>query len=1798
MPNKKFNNVFSMRRVSLLLLFFSFFCAFAEECQDPINTLNNLRVDPELMVGGCVNVISGELILQEVDAYLMTDEPEPIIRAFRSFGSCNGSFQNKWSLNIEGSAWFNENNDNAQIKILGENLSFQVDSCQNGWHSYSVKKDLWKKGMTNTSAGPIGARSNVNNYTLHRKSVGDADIYLHTPSGEVACFCPWANNKYYLVRKKANYGWLYYENNEAKGLIDKVRACSQDGKETDFAKIERERRLNNLGQVYYNKALITTGNSTTEYSFEDGLLRKVHRKHAPDITYKYCRFNRLGELISSVKREGGEKLKVKYWTSEPPCPLKNKPDSNIGKVRKLCRKYADKSSTLVDLFKFRYCTLGKNTTTYVTDANGFLKEYKSFDGRLLEVNEYKNDNSLTPSIYRSKKYFWGAGNKEGHLKGQGICDGQGAYAFYKNLTYDALGNVTCESVFANITGTRQIQVLVDSKGDVSSTPDRLDIHYSYSKDGRNLLLEKCYPSHRKVYRYAADHCKPVAEFCYAKGKVQKRTFYIYNPSLFLVEKITDDGANEDLADWTGVTKRLIERFKPNDTFPYQLVKEQRSCYWDFSSGKEKQLKKVEYSYDQRGLKTEEKVFDAENSYCGSTKYVYNDYGLPVSITSPLGSVVRRHYTSGGLMRTEEGPTYGYYKGMCYTEHGLPTSVTEYVNGQPGLYKRLKYDHKDQLIKETDTHGNCVEYFYDEFGRKRRTKNVSVQIDDSSLCESIEEVDYDLLDRPIFSRTPSGAVTEKVYNVYGQPISVTHPDGRQERYTYSLEGHLLSHVDKEGCLLLQEVDWQGRPTEKRFYNRKGALIGCKRFIYSAFHLLQESDELGNTFFYSYDDAGRLIEKRSEKCVETYAYDSLGRQCYRKLSSGSNAMITETRYDVLGNVLEDKEYAEDGSVYRHVACRYSPEGKKIEEVQFSAAGELCTRYRYDPRGDLIEETNAEGKSTRYLYDYVYANKLSQRQLQITTILPSGRKSVTMKNPQGKISKQQEFDLLGNLLKETQIFYDLSGNKTKITQTALNAEGNMETQVLLRTYNALGQVTEICENAHTDTPTITQICYNEQGLRSLLQLPDGRKVHYLYDNEGHLAEIVASDLSLHYTYTYDLYGRVVLAENKLSGLKTERSYDRWGRLATEHLENGLLLAYHWNGLDQLEKLILPDRSGIRWYYKGSCLSAVERLCVKAEMVYRHEYTEYDACGNLLSAQLPGDLAEVRYSYDALGRRRLCVSDFFQESIEEYDLEGNPVSIKGKDGIGEFSAEYLYDGLNQIIQESGVATHSYGYDNFHNRYEKDGEKSTVNACNQVTSFKEQGYTYDANGSLVYVKAPNATHSFTYDALGRLTAYQSDQTQARYCYDAFGRRVSKTVNGTIERYLYLEENEIGSYDCLGNPLSLRLLGKGVGAEIGASVAIEVGSCIYIPFHDSAGNIRSLVDLKSGQTVETIRYNAFGEEEDPSKADSSFSSRYSPWTFSSKRYDPESGLVFFGKRYYLPALGRWISKDPKKEVDGLNLYAFVHNNPLHYFDLWGEKKFSYYWKPLRPYLLGIGIMTLLILSSTDGGTFQDPKKINWYEKKGPPTIDNWNGEQGCSKRGTYYETDNKDVAIAHVNGMRNAFGDNTGACEHIKNASNGDVSVHTVYNKSHGFLWDLFECAANFLGFQTDPCFRLREQIVDYFSENPNGRYLLVAHSQGCIITRNVLRYLPQELRERISVIAVAPGAYIDETLCKNVVHLVSQRDFVPHLDPLGRSIAAKQGTLKILKPLSGKLLDHCFTSETYEDAIRTTIDKFKKGKF
>ncbi|WP_161936271.1 RHS repeat-associated core domain-containing protein, partial [Pseudomonas syringae] len=69
-------------------------------------------------------------------------------------------------------------------------------------------------------------------------------------------------------------------------------------------------------------------------------------------------------------------------------------------------------------------------------------------------------------------------------------------------------------------------------------------------------------------------------------------------------------------------------------------------------------------------------------------------------------------------------------------------------------------------------------------------------------------------------------------------------------------------------------------------------------------------------------------------------------------------------------------------------------------------------------------------------------------------------------------------------------------------------------------------------------------------------------------------------------------------------------------------------------------------------------------------------------------------------------------------------------------------------------------------------------------------------------------------------------------------------------------------------------------------------------------------------------------------ARSAVEAKYKTVRYSGKERDA-SGLYYYGFRYYAPWLQRWINPDPAGDVDGLNLYGYVKNSPITYYDRLG-----------------------------------------------------------------------------------------------------------------------------------------------------------------------------------------------------------------------------------------------------------------------
>jgi RHS repeat-associated protein len=246
-------------------------------------------------------------------------------------------------------------------------------------------------------------------------------------------------------------------------------------------------------------------------------------------------------------------------------------------------------------------------------------------------------------------------------------------------------------------------------------------------------------------------------------------------------------------------------------------------------------------------------------------------------------------------------------------------------------------------------------------------------------------------------------------------------------------------------------------------------------------------------------------------------------------------------------------------------------------------------------------------------------------------------------------------------------------------------------------------------------------------------------------------------------------------------------------------------------------------------------------------------------------------------------------------------------------------------------------------------------NATNSGSLFVAQtpeAFGYDLDGNLTN----DGRFTYTWDGENRLitmTSLTNAPTASRvslaFTYDYMGRRIQKVVStwniasnnyvtSYINKFVYDGWNVVaildGSNNLLytftwGTDLSGNMQGAGgVGGLVSMTVCSGSNAGTYFPCYDGNGNVVALVNAANGTFAGNWEYGPFGEV---IRATGPLA-KLNPFMFSTKFYDWESGLLYYGYRYYNPSTGRWPSRDPIGEWGGLNLYGFVGNSPVNAFD--------------------------------------------------------------------------------------------------------------------------------------------------------------------------------------------------------------------------------------------------------------------------
>ncbi len=282
---------------------------------------------------------------------------------------------------------------------------------------------------------------------------------------------------------------------------------------------------------------------------------------------------------------------------------------------------------------------------------------------------------------------------------------------------------------------------------------------------------------------------------------------------------------------------------------------------------------------------------------------------------------------------------------------------------------------------------------------------------------------------------------------------------------------------------------------------------------------------------------------------------------------------------------------------------------------------------------------------------------------------------------------------------------------------------------------------------------------------------------------------------------------------------------------------------------------------------------------------------------------------------------------------------SVTGNVFVAETPEDFGYDGDGNMTNDGRFA---YAWDGDH------PSPRLRMARNRLIAVETLPAVVAASG------APQVRVEYAYDYIRlRATATTARQVSRRIGKTVYSDFTTNAVYAATNQTAYLydgwnlisetiinQQSQITNLYVWGLDLSGSLQGAG---GIGGLLAMHIsplplgegqgeGSTVF-PCYDANGNIGQLLDASDPTDILAhYEYSPFGETivavGDLAKAN--------PFRFSTKYHEDESGLVYYGYRYYNPDLGRWINRDPIGEKGGVNLFGFVGNNSIYSWDKLGK----------------------------------------------------------------------------------------------------------------------------------------------------------------------------------------------------------------------------------------------------------------------
>jgi RHS repeat-associated protein len=858
-------------------------------------------------------------------------------------------------------------------------------------------------------------------------------------------------------------------------------------------------------------------------------------------------------------------------------------------------------------------------------------------------------------------------------------------------------------------------------------------------------------------------------------------------------------------------------------------------------------------------------------------------------------------------------------------------------GAPGIRSHpINYDGGGRVASLVDANNNRRAYTY-----LGPTTQVQVQDPAGNIVEAwtqnigANNVDTGSMDAN--NNIESAAYTDPANPL--EPTVVTNKNHQSATLTYDGFGNVLTATDPRGVRTVYTFDYSdfalGRLVKVQVANRAPTT-----FVYYAANetvngVLQPRGMLKTVFSPQPGSTGSGTQVRTD-----YTYTALGNPATFTQPAPNNSGGTVTyRYSYpfqaealgeIGALTDPLNHAVFHHAYNargNISASFSPYGWQTDYT-YNVADQVLT-VQPPSTGEFgpgrVTHTSA------YLYPggpLQSVTLFSETGVQVRQVIQTGGNEDELKAESGSVQQasyaydaqsrlsqlkdgnnnafQHKYDNVGNLTQFTyplgdklQGAYDPNSNllkrtdgRSRITQYTYAADDDRLTDVGYNANSTLnvhydhdiyGRVTLLRDGAGTTAYTYDENDAILSVTTTYTGLPP-QTISYAYYPDGHRATMTTPAGT--FRYTYDLAGRITDVQCPWTGGDLHYEYDVDGNLS-------------YQGMHQV------NANGNPYLYN----------------------TTYEFNPRGLLAQL------TNYPYS--GTQPVITSRF---NSFQHDAVGNILYMNGG-STGAYNAPssydvqaYSYDNKDHLINENRVAIfYRYNY-NF-----------ASDAADNLTTLRNAPLTYNANNQLannIYDGDGNPTlyqgANLTFDEEDQLTAFNFIFAAG---YREDGLRAWKQTSNGKTYFLYDGSTLLCELDPIGRVTAVHGVGAVGLAQIYYPMRATPAYCAFT--FDPFGNVvsRHWQDSQNNFIDDLAVYDAFGGQ--IAERDVRTNQDYQPidpvgyggqW---GNYTDRETGLVLMGLRYYDPATGRFLTRDPIGYEGGLNVYAYVQNNPINHIDPMG-----------------------------------------------------------------------------------------------------------------------------------------------------------------------------------------------------------------------------------------------------------------------